>query len=126
MVNENVPTTAGVPLSTPAALKASPVGNGPEPAASDHFSGAIPPLAASVCEYATPYLAPGRLAVVMTSGAAMRMLRVCVFVCCGVPVSCTCTTKLAPLVTAVGVPLITPEVLSERPAGSVPELRLQL
>ena len=34
-VNVNVPTTDGVPLSTPAELKVIPLGNGPEPDASD-------------------------------------------------------------------------------------------
>src|SRR5438270_9769201 len=72
-------------------------------------------------------MASGKVgAVVTTSGAAMRILRTCVFVCCGVPVSCTCTVKLVPVVAAVGAPLITPEELSVKPAGSDPLLRLQV
>src|ERR1700757_2922010 len=80
-VNANVPTAVGVPLRTPAALRVSPVGSGPEPAASDQTYGVNPPPAASVWLYAAPYLPPARLTVVMTSGAETRMLNDFVFVC---------------------------------------------
>src|SRR3979411_957770 len=82
----------GVPLSTPAGLSCKPAGGAPE--IMDHETGAAPPPLCSVVEYGTPTIASGKVgAVATTSGAAMRMLRFCVFVCCGVPVSCTCTTK---------------------------------
>ena len=47
-VNEKFPGTIGVPLITPVMLKLKPDGSAKEPAASDHASGAIPPVAVKV------------------------------------------------------------------------------
>ena len=121
-----MPIAVGVPLSTPAGLKLRPIGKGPELDASDQIYGVIPPLAASVCVYATPNFAPGKLAVVMTSGAAMRKVRVRGADCAGDPESVACTVKVEPrMFTVVGVPLITPAVESVSPGGKAPETTAQ-
>ena len=64
-----LPASVGVtvPEIKPAALSVSPGGSVP---VSDHVYGAIPPVAASACEYATPGAAVGRLVVVMVRGLA--------------------------------------------------------
>ena len=85
-LNENVPVAVGVPEITPAVLKESPPGKD-EPDESDHASGAMPPVVASVCVYAAPNFAGARPVVVIASGAAIRMVSDCVLVCCGVPLS---------------------------------------
>jgi hypothetical protein len=47
-VKVDTPAATGVPLNTPPALKVSPAGS--EPVETNQVSGAVPPVAASVCE----------------------------------------------------------------------------
>ena len=51
----------------------------------------------------------------------MVMESACLADCTGLLLSVTCTVKLE-LPEVVGVPEITPELLSDKPAGSVPAL----
>jgi hypothetical protein len=55
------PAVVGVPVIAPAALRLKPSGSVVE----DHEYGVVPPIAARVCEYATPTWPFGKLAVVI-------------------------------------------------------------
>ena len=73
--------------------------------------------------YELPLCAAPRLVEVIVSvvGAALTAIDSCAdAVCAGEPLSCTCTVKVV-VPFDVGVPEITPELDSERPAGSFPE-----
>jgi hypothetical protein len=65
-VNVPVPVNVGVPLITPPDVSVSPAGNNVPPV-KDHVYGAVPPLAASVAEYAWFCIPFGKLVVVTTS-----------------------------------------------------------
>ena len=67
-----LPKLAGVPLRTPLAANASPAGSVPE-ASDDEFPPA-PPVAESVCEYATPTVPFGSELVVMASGGGLIVM----------------------------------------------------
>ena len=56
-VKDAVPAVVGVPLMTPDGERARPAGG--EPTDMAHEYGIVPPVAASVCEYATPTVPPG-------------------------------------------------------------------
>ncbi len=95
---------------------------GSAPPASDHEYGGVPPVAASVCEYATPTDPAGRLVVVTSRGAgATATESSCVSVCVGVPPSVTFAVN-GNEPAAVGVPDTTPDAGSRlKPGGSDPE-----
>jgi hypothetical protein len=67
-----VPAAVGVPLIVPPALRLSPAGNAPP--LTLHTYPPVPPVAASVCEYAVPTAPPGRDAVVTVSGAGFTAM----------------------------------------------------
>jgi hypothetical protein len=66
--NDDVPTAAGVPERTPAALSARPAGR--DPAASDQAYGTVPPVAASEAAYVVPTAPAPRTEVVTPGGTA--------------------------------------------------------
>jgi hypothetical protein len=118
-----VPGVVGVPLITPALDSVRPCGKIPEE--SDQVYGAVPFAGASVCEYAVPSVASGRDVVVIKSPAAMLSTNGLETVCGGVPLSATCTVTFD-VPALVGVPLITPALDRVTPAGSVPDVTVQL
>jgi hypothetical protein len=125
-VNEEVPAAVGVPLITPEVLSVNPAGKDPE--LIDQLYGVVPPVAANVDEYEVPAVPPGREEVVICTAvteAVTVMLRLAVAVCAGELESVTLTVN-EEVPAVVGVPLITPEVLSVRPAGNEPELTDQV
>jgi hypothetical protein len=75
-VKENVPIAEGVPLKTPALLKVSPDGRGPEFGARAKVNGAVPPVAGRVWLYGTPKEAFASVPPVSFSWAAIRMVSV--------------------------------------------------
>jgi len=68
-----VPAPVGVPVIAPALESASPAGRAPDEIA--HVYGGVPPLAASVCEYAVPVDPDGRgeLVVIISSATTVRL-----------------------------------------------------
>ena len=78
---------------TPFVPSTSPGGRAP--ATTLHATGVIPPLDCRVALYAVPRRASGNrpAGVVMSRGAATRILNDCVAVCWGLLESCTCTVK---------------------------------
>jgi len=101
----------------PVLESASPAGRVPDEIA--HVYGGVPPLAASVCEYAAPVYPDGRgELVVIASDATTVRLKVLVIVAGALSV--TRTVKLyVPAV--VGVPVIAPALESASPGGRVPD-----
>ena len=61
-VKDTVPAAVGVPLICPAPLSVNPFGNAP--ALTDQLYGVVPPLAATVAEYAPLTCPPAKLVVV--------------------------------------------------------------
>lgn len=113
----------GVPVIAPALLIVNP--GGKLPALVVNVKGANPPVAATVWLYAVPSTPAGSEVVVMLGGAGrlIVMLNACVADCgATVLASVTFTVKLAVPLGPVGVPLIAPEGLRVRPAGSDPAL----
>jgi hypothetical protein len=112
-----VPVVVGVPLNTPALDKLSPAGTAP--VVTDHVYGAVPPVAASVCEYAVPTVPLGSGELVVIDKLAGLIVSANAFVAVWVPLSAARTVKFAvPVV--VGVPLNTPPLDKLSPAGSAP------
>jgi len=100
---------------TPAAESANPAGGVPD--ANDQVFEPVPPVAASVCEYAVPWTPFGNEAVVIVRTALIVIVNDFCAVCTP---SATCTVKVAgPEVE--GVPLMTPAADRDNPAGGVPE-----
>ena len=128
-VKLNEPDDVGVPEIVPLeAFNVSPPGNAPELML--QLYGVVPPLPASVVEYAVPLCPAGTELVVICTGvtaAATVMLSDCVAVFgVGEVESVTFAVKLK-LPEVVGVPLICPDVAFRlSPAGSAPELTDQL
>lgn len=86
----------------------------------------MPPVACNVCEYELPVETDGSAEAVMASGAADTLIVIGAEVLCeGLPLSLTAATNEA-LPPVTGVPEMTPVVLSERPAGKLPEATFQL
>jgi len=122
-VKLNDPASVGMPVSVPPGESVIPLGRAP--AEMDHVNGVVPPLAASVCEYATPTAPLGNGdAVVIVSGAVTEIDRVLSAVCCGLLLSETRTVKLEKF-TAVGVPVIVAP-FRVSPAGREPVRMLQV
>ena len=120
-VKLNEPAAVGVPERVPLAAS-SEMPAGRAPAVTAQVYGAVPPVAASVCEYELP-AAPGSVVpVVMLKGAALGAI---VMANCLLAVawleSATCTVKVSvPVVERL--PDRTPvEAFSESPDGSVPD-----
>ena len=128
-VKLNDPDAVGVPEIVPLeAFNVSPPGSAPELML--QLYGVVPPLAASVVEYAVPLCPPGTELVVICTGvtaAAIVIEKDFVAVCAvGVVESVTFAVKLNDP-DAVGVPEIVPlEAFNVNPVGSAPELMLQL
>jgi hypothetical protein len=123
-VNEELPGDVGFPEIVPDAASVKPAGSAP--AVMLHEYGVVPPLAASVVEYALLTVPSGSEAVVTEGGCAAApvivILNACMSVCCvGEVESVTVAVKLnCPGV--VGVPEMTPFACpSESPFGSEPE-----
>jgi hypothetical protein len=123
-VKFEVPAVVGVPEIVPVEPPSdSPAGS--EPDTTDQLYGVTPPVAASVCEYATPIWPFGTLVVVITRSGGITIDRAFVAVSAGACESVTLTVKLE-VPAVVGVPEITPPELKESPAGRLPELSDQL
>src|SRR5260370_12010919 len=86
-----------------------------------HEYGGVPPVACTVPTYSKPVTPWGNAAVVITRLGITVIENGRLVVCCGVPESVNCRTKLyVPAV--VGTPLIVPRDGSRiRPGGSAPE-----
>jgi hypothetical protein len=126
-VNVNEPDAVGVPEIVPPEESVNPPGRAPELMLQPY--GVVPPLAASVVEYAVPTVPAGtELVETVTGVTAAEIVRVNDFVA-------VCAVGVVESVTfavnvnepdAVGVPEIVPPVESVTPPGRPPELILQL
>src|SRR5205085_8637165 len=98
------------------ALRIRPAGSAPT--VTDQLSGAVPPLAAAVCEYAMPTVLPGNAFVVIAGAAAIAIDSALETAAPTLSV----TRSVKPAVPAVvGVPVIAPvPALRFSPAGSAP------
>ena len=116
-----VTTAVGVPVMAPVeAFKFKPAGK--VPLVMDHVYGVVPPVAVSVALYATPTCPFGRevVATVRVAGVIVSVT-LSVFVCCGLPESCTWNVNGVLVTAVVGVPVMAPvEAFKDKPAGSVP------
>lgn len=121
-VKDAVPPESAVPEMTPVVpLSESPAGRLPE--AIDQLYPGVPPVAWSEAEYGRPNVpGAGRADVMLSAGAAMLTESETEAVCAGLPLSCTVATKDAGP-GADGVPEMTPDALSVRPAGRLPDAR---
>ena len=117
------PEAVGVPDMVPPKDSVRPAGKAPE--LTLQLYGVVPPLAASVVEYAVPTCSDGTEAVVTCTGvtAAATVMPSDIVVVCGVEEeSLTCTVKIV-VPACVGVPLIWPvDAVRLSPAGNDPEL----
>src|SRR5205085_7823275 len=112
------PGVVGVPVVAPV-LVASERPAGSDPGVAGNVLGPVPPLAVTVWLYAVPCVPAGRLDGFTTSPPAALMVIENVWVPVLPDVSVAYTVKVV-VCTVVGVPEIVPELLSDRPAGSVP------
>src|SRR5687767_7649837 len=87
-----VAAVVGVPLITPAALRDSPRGS--DPLVTLQALLPLPPLAASVCEYAVPTV-PFASDVVVTVNCADAIVMLIGLVAVALELSVTCTVKFA-------------------------------
>ena len=120
-----LPDAVGVPLSAPVPpFSVTPVGNAP--AVMDQLYGVVPPVAASVPEYAVPTVPLGRDVVLIASpGGAIVNVKLALFKTAGDSESLTCAVTVK-LPEAVGVPLSAPVAeFSVTPAGNAPDVILQ-
>jgi hypothetical protein len=87
-----------------------------------HVNGVVPPVVVSVALYATLICPLGKEVVVIVKVAgAIVSVRFTVFVCFGLPESCTWNVSGELLTAAVGVPVMAPvEAFNDSPAGRVP------
>src|SRR5690242_18353886 len=91
-VKLNVPAVVGVPEIVPLDPKFNPAGIAP--AVAVHVYPPLPPVAASVAEYAEPTVAPGRDGVVtLNAGVAAATVMPSPFVAVAFELSFTCTVK---------------------------------
>jgi hypothetical protein len=127
IVKLNDPDAVGVPEIVPVAERDRPPGKAPELMLQVY--GVVPPVAASVVEYAVPTCPAGTKVVVICTGvtaAATVSVNDFVEVCAvGVVESVTFAVKLNDP-EAVGVPEIVPVAERVRPPGKAPELMLQV
>ncbi len=126
-VNVNEPDAVGVPEIVPPDESVKPPGSAP--VLTLQVYGVVPPLAASVVEYAVPTCPEGTEPVEIVTGvtaAAIVRVNDLVAVCAvGVVESVTFAVNVNEP-DAVGVPEIVPPDESVKPPGSAPELTLQL
>jgi hypothetical protein len=115
------PAVVGVPEITPLELSDSPADKVPE--AIVQVYGVVPPVAARVCEEATPTVQDGNELVVILGDALIVIERGLVAVALVLSVTWKVTEVGPPAV--VGVPEITPLERSDSPAGKVPEAIVQ-
>jgi hypothetical protein len=114
-----VVAVVGVPLITPLEEESvRPAGSAPDE--TDHAYGGVPPVAAKLTEYDVPTIPPGKGGAVVINNGGGLIVTENAFVAVCDPLSVTRTVKFA-VVAVVGVPLITPPVDSDKPAGSVPD-----
>src|SRR4051812_36593948 len=107
------------------AFRVSGAGNVPE--VNCQVYGPVPPLAPSVCAYATPAVPFGSDAVVRSSGGARVRGRLAVAVCCGDPEWATLKVSGVAVTAAVGVPPIVPvDAFRVSPAGNTPAVSCQV
>jgi hypothetical protein len=121
-VTLEVPVAAGVPLMLPPALRLSPAVSVPLLTAQVYPP--VPPLPASVCEYAAFTVPPGSEVVVTVRGAGFTVM-LNPFDAVEPPWSVTVTVK-SDFPAVVGVPAIAPAALTFKPAGNSPAVTLQL
>jgi len=121
-VKLNEPAAVGVPERAPLAAS-SEMPAGRAPAMTAQVYGAVPPVAASACEYELPAAPPGSVVpVVMLKGWALGAIMIanCVLAVAWLE-SATCTVKVN-VPAAERLPDRTPvDAFSESPDGSVPE-----
>ena len=125
-VSDVFAVAVGAPAICPVVgYSVNPFGNAP--AMIDQVYDPVPPVAASVCEYAAPTCPFASDAVAITSGAgAMVKVRTLVAVRAGELESVTRKVSGA-FIAAVGVPLIWPvDALSVSPFGSAPAVSAQV
>jgi hypothetical protein len=115
-VKFEVPAADGIPEIAPAPLSDSPAGS--EPEATDHLYPPLPPVAASVCEYAVPTVPLGSDEVATASAGLIAIERLPVALSPAESVTSTVKPKSP---AAVGVPAIVPDALSESAGGSNPD-----
>ena len=113
---EKIPVAVGVPEICPLELSDRPLGSAP--LVTDHVYGGAPPVACNVCEYVTP-VSPVASEVVMILSDAGRIVRLVAKEAAPDALSVTWIVKFA-VAAADGVPLIWPEGLIIKPAGSAP------
>ena len=111
-----VPPFSGLPLMTPVlGFSARLRGRFGD----DQVSAPVPPVAVSVNAYGVPVAPLGSAAVVMVNPLVMVRVNVLFTDWCAGPAASATVTTTEPLLAAVGVPEITPEVeLMVRPPGS--------
>lgn len=118
------PAAVGVPEMVPPALRLRPAGRLPE--ATDQVYPGVPPVACTVVVYVLPTWAFARLEKLIASGeAATAIENEAVWVWAGELLSVTSTTKVD-VPDPVGVPEIAPLELRVRPAGRLPDFKLQV
>jgi hypothetical protein len=116
------PDTVGVPEIVPAEDSVRPPGNAPESML--QLYGVVPPLAASVVEYAVPTCPDGTDTVLICTGvtAAATVMLIDFEVVCGVGEESLTRAVKGAVPATVGVPLIWPvEAFNPSPVGSDPE-----
>jgi hypothetical protein len=112
------PAAVGVPEIVPFAASISPAGS--DPLAIVHVKGGVPPIAASVWEYAVPTIPVGSDEVeICKAGGLIVIDNAAAADVDGEALSATFTVKLLDPA-AVGVPEIVPFAASISPAGSDP------
>src|SRR5215472_4363537 len=109
------PAAPGVPEMLPPADRLRPAGS--VPLDTDHEYGGVPPVAPSVCEYATPTVPAGSEDVVITRAGGL-MVSDSAAVAERAALSVTLTVKFA-APAAPGVPEMLPPADRLRPGGSV-------
>ena len=115
-VKEAVPAAAGVPLMIPVeAAKLNPEGKAPSDIV--QVTGDTAPDTARVAEYDEPATALGNVSVVITGLELTMICNGCVSVS---PAPSTTFTVNGNVPRLVGIPLMVPPLLSDRPPGSAP------
>lgn len=120
-VTVDEPAVVGVP-PTVQPVNVRPAGR--EPELMEQVYGVVPPLASIGALYATPTVPFGSVLVSVNAAGLITMVSGPEVVCDGEPESSTFTVTVE-LPAVVGVP-VTVHPLSDKPAGRVPEVMLQL
>src|SRR5579883_2509388 len=115
-VKVEVPAAVGVPPMLPSGPRLRPAGKAPLVTSQTYEP--VPPLAASVVEYAVPTVPLGSDVVVIVTGAAATVMLNALDAVCAL-LSVTVAVKFE-VPAAVGVPPMLPAGFRLKPAGSVP------